>query len=239
MVKIAYLTIDDAPSEEFRQKVDFLLFKKIPTIFFCKGTRLEEQQDDAVYAIKKGFVIGNHSYNHPHFSKLSKEECFGQIEKTDKLIEEVYKKARIKRSVKVFRFPYGDKGNNEYNNNSWRDINLEMLKQKSEHSKELQNFLKRLGYKQLKFRKITYPWYKTLEKDIDIGWTYDTHDWRLYRGLDTIQDIFNRMEKSQELNSESADIIGMHDHPNSFELFKQIIERLLEKGIKFEMPKLI
>ncbi len=50
-----------------------------------------------MFAIKKGFIIGNHSYAHPHFSKITKEEAFEQIKKTDKIIEEVYKKSRNKR----------------------------------------------------------------------------------------------------------------------------------------------
>jgi peptidoglycan/xylan/chitin deacetylase (PgdA/CDA1 family) len=237
-MKIAYLTIDDAPSIDFKTKVDFLLSKRIPAIFFCKGKLLEERPDDAVYAIKRGFVIGNHTYTHPHASKLSNEEEFKEIERMDKLIDEVYKKSGVKRQIKIFRFPYGDKGFGDEFEMGWPKENME-------HTQALQDFLRKLGYKIPKFEGINYKWYKNakLEGDADVVWTYDTHDWRLYRGLDNLQDIFNKMdedlpEKLRGLNfSGSTDVILMHDFKGTVDYFKQIIEKLLEKGINFEMPK--
>jgi len=237
-MKIAYLTIDDGPSVEFKQKVDFLLSEKIPAIFFCRGKFLEERPGDAVYAIKRGFVMGNHTYSHPRASKLSNEEEFKEIEKMDRLIDGVYKRAGVKRTVKVFRFPYGDKGFGEDFKKGWS-------KENRAHTQAIQDFLITLGYKQPKFEGIDYGWYKNakLEKDADIVWTYDTHDWRLYRGLDKLQDIFDRMNEDVPEGCRglkyhgSSEIIIMHDHANTFDYFKQIIEKLLEKGLKFEMPK--
>jgi len=106
MIK-GYLTIDDAPSKEFKQKIDFLISKRIPAILFCEGRFLKKRSKLAIYAIKNGFIIGNHSYDHPRFPKLSLEQCKKQIIKTDKIIEKIYEKAKIKRPFKVFRFPYG------------------------------------------------------------------------------------------------------------------------------------
>jgi len=110
VIKIAYLTIDDCPSIDMKRKVNFLLEKRIPAIWFCRGELLEKRQQVVIYAIRKGFVIGNHSYDHPHFSEIPLEECFRQIKVTDELIEAVYEKAGIERPAKVFRFPWGDKG---------------------------------------------------------------------------------------------------------------------------------
>ena len=59
--KIAYLIIDDGPSKDMKKKVDFLVSKKIPAIWFCRGDYLEKRPEAAVYAIKKGHIIGNHS----------------------------------------------------------------------------------------------------------------------------------------------------------------------------------
>ena len=39
----AYLTIDDAPSENFEEKVEFLEGKNIPAIFFCEGRYIEKR----------------------------------------------------------------------------------------------------------------------------------------------------------------------------------------------------
>lgn len=242
MTNSAYLTIDDAPSEEFRQKVDFLLSKNIPAIFFCRGTRLEERKEEVVYAIQKGFVIGNHTYSHPHFSKLSKEECFKQIAITDKLIEEVYRKAGRKRPAKLFRFSYGDKGAGDEFEKGWREeCRKNVRKADRERVAEVQAFLKKHGYVQPKFQGITHSWYRKakLEKDFDVVWTYDTHDWRLYRWLDKLEAIFKRMDESPDLNSKNSDnIVLMHDFPQTFELFKQIIERMIQKGLKFKSPEI-
>ena len=42
MNKIAYLTIDDCPSEDTKCKLDYLLSKDIPAILFCLGKFLEK-----------------------------------------------------------------------------------------------------------------------------------------------------------------------------------------------------
>ena len=91
--KVGYLTIDDAPSEDFRNKVKHLVEKEIPAIFFCRGDYLVERSEDVILAIKKGFVIGNHSYNHARFSEIPLKECFHQIKQTDE---------RPKVSLKMF-----------------------------------------------------------------------------------------------------------------------------------------
>ena len=88
MEKIAYLVFDDSPSKDMKMKVDYLVLKKIPAIWFCIEF-LEQRPSYAVYAIEKGFIIGNHSYSHKHFSDLSLEQCYQEIEKTDKIIEHI------------------------------------------------------------------------------------------------------------------------------------------------------
>ena len=64
--KKAYLTINDSPSPHIKQKVDFLLSKGIPAIFFCEGRKIEEHSNTVIYAIKNDFIIGNHSYFLPY-----------------------------------------------------------------------------------------------------------------------------------------------------------------------------
>ena len=50
--KNVYLTIDDAPSKDFREKIDFLISKNIPAIIFCVGNKIEDRSEDVIYAIK-------------------------------------------------------------------------------------------------------------------------------------------------------------------------------------------
>lgn len=74
MGKKVYLTIDDSPSKDFRDKVNFLYERNIPAIFFCIGENIIKYKEDIEDAIRKGFLIGNHSFNHKHFSDMSIDE---------------------------------------------------------------------------------------------------------------------------------------------------------------------
>lgn len=227
--KVAYLTIDDAPSKDFRKKVDFLIKKNIPAMFFCRGDFIGKREKDDICAIKNGFVIGNHSYNHPEFSKLSLAEAFAQIKKTDDVIEKLYLKAEIKRPAKLFRYPYGDKGGSNY--------------------QKIQQYLKQSGYLQPKFKDVNYGWFNSLKKDIDIYWTFDIKEWCLNSNVDpkikSIDDIFNRMQQKEHqhggslLDNNSADIILIHDHQETTDEFYKITEKLLKMDIKFKSPKFL
>lgn len=86
MAKIAYLTIDDSPSKDMKSKVDYLLAKSIPAIWFCRGEFMEQHLPHVTYAIENGFIIGNHSYTHPYFSTLSLAQCAQEISKTEQMI---------------------------------------------------------------------------------------------------------------------------------------------------------
>jgi len=241
--KIAYLTIDDAPTKDFKEKVDFLVDKGINAVFFCRGDLLEERLDDAVYAIKKGFIIGNHTYGHKGFSDLELEECFERISKADKLIEEAYQKAGIERPAKFFRFPYGDKGGHDSRADYEED--LPYSAQGAIKKGKIQVFLRDLGYTQPKFGGITYKYYQKLLNDVDWFWTYDVMEWCIGRenalfGINTIEKVFERMEEDvpegcRGLNyTDSEDIILLHDFAETTKYFYQIINRLLEKGIIFK-----
>ena len=227
--KIAYLTIDDAPSEDFRNKVDFLLEENIPAIFFCEGQKLSKFESDIIYAIKKGFIIGSHSWSHQNFNKLSKDKIRDEIVKTDVLIDEIYRKAEVKRKIKLFRFPFLKKG----------DKNKEFA----------QSVLKDLGYRQPNFVNIHYEWYKAecFHGDLDVVCTYDSMDWTVADGchmfdIKNLQDLFNRMDENvpegrRGLNFDKTnDIIMMHDDPKIKVMFQPLIEKFLDKGIKFELP---
>lgn len=125
--RVAYLTIDDAPSPRMPRKVKYLSDKGIPAIWFCEGNHLEQGSDFAPLAIRKGFLLGNHSFDHPHFSAIKIAGCLEQIERTHWLLESLYLSERIEWSPRYFRFPYGDKG----------DVRVK---------KAIQDFLRRMGY---------------------------------------------------------------------------------------------
>ena len=60
MIK-AILTIDDAPQNNTKAIVDYLCSKNNKAVFFAIGDLLDKNPENALYAISKGFVIGNHT----------------------------------------------------------------------------------------------------------------------------------------------------------------------------------
>ena len=60
----AYLRIDDSPSKITRSFIDYLSEKNINPIIFAVGENIDNNFDSALYALKKGAIIGNHSYSH-------------------------------------------------------------------------------------------------------------------------------------------------------------------------------
>ncbi|HBY09449.1 MAG TPA: polysaccharide deacetylase [Chloroflexi bacterium] len=242
--KIAYLTIDDAPSADFEQKIDFLHSKGIPAIFFCPGNALETRPEPIIDAIHQGFVIANHAYDHPHFSGITLEACLEQIRKTDQILEAIYRQAGVSIPAKYFRFPYGDKGAL-----TGDDPFAPVSGPGRERKQIIQAELRRLGYTQPDFPDVTYDYYRAggLLDDVDWFWTYDVVEWSTFHaqhayGIETLADVFARMDENvpeggRGLNDfRSAEIILTHDHVETTLIFTAIIERLLSKGLDFRLP---
>lgn len=243
--KIVYLTIDDAPSKIMNDKIEYLLSKEIPAIFFCEGKKLNDQGEVVIGAIRKGFIIGNHSYCHSHFSEKSIEEGEEEIKETDDLINDLYAKAEKERPAKIFRFPYGDKGNGGFFHNPCGRDFQECLK--NDKVKAYQEFLKNLGYYQPKFKNINYDWVK--QKRIftyyDVVWTYDSEDYATEKpnNRKSDEEVLLDMDKNKPelmkcLNSnDSSDIVLVHDHQNIQDLFIKMIDKLKSKGFEFRLPE--
>lgn len=240
--KIAYLTIDDGPTKDIKQKIDFLNSKGIKTIWFCLGSELKKFENEVVYAIKKGHIIGSHSFDHSNFSEISLAEVRKQIWKTDKIIDNIYKKAGIPRPIKLFRFPYLNNGSkDEYQKCNW----------KNKHVKAIQKILQELGYRQPKFKNINYKWFKKagFDKCVNVDCTYDSFDWCLEEGQEIfgyhdLPTVLARMDEDvpeggRGLNNPySNEIIMMHDWI-PLDAFKALIENMLNKNIIFGLPEII
>jgi peptidoglycan/xylan/chitin deacetylase (PgdA/CDA1 family) len=242
--KIIYLTIDDSPSNDMKEKVDFLLKCQIPAIWYCRGEFIEKHLSSIVYALERGFWIANHSYSHPYFSTLSLKEATEEIHKTEKLIDQAHRQAGVSRTHKLFRFPFGDKGGGK-----------NFLKIYTEKEKEcveaLQNLLKKEGFQKASFEGITYHYYlkANLDRDIDAPWTFDTKDYVVLSKssqeksrLHTVEDFINRMDLHDPENGlglndpKSSDIVILHDFEKTSFLFKPFIEKLLTKQVAFHLP---
>jgi|SRR5579871_4070821 len=72
--------------------------------FFLAGYFLNHFPQSARAIADAGMELGNHSYNHPHFSKLTDTQIRSQLDRTEALIRKT-----CGRSAKpLFRYPYGD-----------------------------------------------------------------------------------------------------------------------------------
>ena len=240
--KIVYLTIDDGPSEYRKEKVDILCDRNIQAIWFSNGLDLVKEEEAALYTIQKGHLLGNHSYSHKNFSKISLDECFKEIAMNDKIINEIYIKAKLNWNKKYFRFPYGDKGGD---NNYFK--NIPFTEKGFKRKEKIQIFLKDLGYYQPEFTDISYNYFYDLKlhSDSDWFWTYDINEWNLINKspvypAKSIEDVFDLMDVDLPENwfglnfYDSSDIILLHDHPETSDYFRLIIDELLQKGIVFK-----
>ncbi|MDF2550108.1 MAG: polysaccharide deacetylase [Chlamydiales bacterium] len=166
MNKKIYLTVDDGPSSHTVKKLQLLLSLKIPAIWFCRGECLEKHLESIVFAIQNGFLIGNHSYSHPYFSKISFEKAREEILQTESLIERAYQLSGVAREKKLFRFPYLDKGGEVA----------------SEKRLFLQAFLKEQGFERLALSQVNYRYYleNHWDQEIDVPWTFDAREYALF-----------------------------------------------------------
>ncbi len=241
-MKKVFLTIDDSPSIKMKEKVDFLTENKIPAIFFCIGETMEQYPENVIYAIQKGFAIGNHSYSHRHFSKLSIEEIKKEILKTEKILDELFAQAGHKR-IKYFRFPYGDKGDGLKGQmpSFWR-------RSKLARKSLIQDFLRKQGFVAPPMLGSNYMFYEkaNFHQDVDWHWTFDTID---YSESMSDDDILKRIGESNPKNplvrklkenywhsaKEKSEIILIHDYEHKHQLFFEIINKLQQLPLNFQV----
>ncbi len=223
------LTIDDFSSKNTPAMVDYLKEKNIKVIFFATGEKVEEFYEEALYAVKNGMLVGNHSYSHPGFSSLTFEECVEEIEKCERVLDKLYKDSGVERVHKPFRFPYGDKG--------------------GENKEALQKYLRDKGFHKVDDRHITYDWWKenNLYTDIDTFWTFDFEEYVIRPDSGYTKEFV--WQKMHDINPKSGvvlfaennrHIILLHAHDETEEMipeyYKLFIEHLLENGLVFDEP---
>jgi peptidoglycan/xylan/chitin deacetylase (PgdA/CDA1 family)/SAM-dependent methyltransferase len=219
------LTIDDSPTEQTPQLLDFLTQKNWHAIFFCIGEQLARYPDQADRIIRAGYPLGNHSFTHRGFSTLTLEECRSEIERTEAEIDQVYHRNGLPRTERYFRFPYGDKGGT--------------------NKAEVQALLGEFGFSGPRGLNIRYPWYVDhgLDADRDVFWTIDSMDYRLTSetGDFSFEDLWGRFNdptpaQGGTLTAGTSDeIFLIHDHPHTEAkfpgYFPTILGKLEEYGV--------
>jgi peptidoglycan/xylan/chitin deacetylase (PgdA/CDA1 family) len=97
------MTFDDGPSATLTPKLlDLLAAHHIKATFFVIGENVAEHPEIITRAAREGHEIGNHSWSHPNFGKMSDESIRRQLQQTDDAI----KSATGKRPT-LMRPPYG------------------------------------------------------------------------------------------------------------------------------------
>lgn len=228
----AILTIDDISSRNTKEIVDFLCGKGITAVMFATGANVEKFYDEAVYAVQKGMIVGNHSYSHEAFSSLSLEEGIKDIEKCENVLDKLYKDSGVERRYRPFRFPFGDKG--------------------GENREGLQKYLKEKGFDKLDDTMIPYAWWREshAKNDIDTFWTFDFEEYRLpWNDGFTRESVLNKMENPNPqygaalYGDGNCHFILMHAHDETDAVwpgyYKEMIERAAANGVVFEKPEFL
>jgi len=97
------MTFDDGPSATLTPKLlDILAAHHIPATFFVIGENVSEHPEIVARAAREGHEIGNHSWSHPNFAKMSDGAVRRQLRQTDDAI-----KSATGNSPRLLRPPYG------------------------------------------------------------------------------------------------------------------------------------
>ncbi len=81
------MTFDDGPSLKLTPKLlDLLAAHHIKATFFVIGKNAAEFPEIVQRAAREGHEIGNHSWSHPNFAKMSDEAIRRELKKTDEAI---------------------------------------------------------------------------------------------------------------------------------------------------------
>jgi peptidoglycan/xylan/chitin deacetylase (PgdA/CDA1 family) len=97
------MTFDDGPSATLTPKLlDILAAHQIKATFFVIGENVAEHPQIVARAAREGHEIGNHSWSHPNFGRMSDDGVRSQVQRTDDAI----KSATGSRPT-LLRPPYG------------------------------------------------------------------------------------------------------------------------------------
>lgn len=110
--KVIALTIDDGSDGGNYTKILQVLDKhNVKATFFLTGQGAENHPQVVRNTVAKGHEIGNHSYNHPEFTKISIAQMKTQLSRTETIVKNITGKS----TKPYFRAPYGTVNSNVLN----------------------------------------------------------------------------------------------------------------------------
>jgi Predicted xylanase/chitin deacetylase len=101
-VKCIALTFDDGPGQQAGRLLDTFKKYKAKATFLLEGQYVKARPQFVKRMVEEGHQIGNHSYDHPDFTKLDDEAIRTQIGNTQELVHDITGKYPT-----VLRPPYG------------------------------------------------------------------------------------------------------------------------------------
>ena len=103
-VKVVALTYDDGPSSPYtNQLLDILDRYQVKGTFFEIGRNIEKHPEIVPMIVARGNELANHSYSHTDMMFKPREFLRSEIEKTDKLLQEL----GVKQDSISFQPPFG------------------------------------------------------------------------------------------------------------------------------------
>lgn len=256
----AYLTIDDSPSTRMDDLIDYLEKMGIPAIFYCRGDFLEENTASAIRALQKGFVLANHTYSHQRASEKDFAWIVDDIERCEKLLEEVHAVAQVRRKGKYFRFPHMDRGAAgwivDYDRYPAEEkgalfaaftdgLNIKSMDRPGQAAFDkkdrLQRYLASAGYTQ-PFKGVTHPWFAKGEiaSAHDCLYTFSNCDWMLtarHSGkwpYKSVNDLKEKALSDPFLRVEGGvNVILAHDQAEIVDVTMELVDHLARNGVKF------
>ncbi|SEH62988.1 polysaccharide deacetylase family sporulation protein PdaB [Halobacillus karajensis] len=86
--KYIALTFDDGPSTEYTPEIlNILEEHEAKATFFVVGSRAQENPSIIKSMVDNGHELANHSFHHPDFTGISKEELIHEMDNTSEVLE--------------------------------------------------------------------------------------------------------------------------------------------------------
>lgn len=83
-----YLTFDDGPDPQYTPPLlDLLAANEARASFFLLGEEVERHPGIVERMVADGHLLGNHSWNHPNFTRIDWREQIAQIDAADRVLE--------------------------------------------------------------------------------------------------------------------------------------------------------
>ncbi|WP_114570623.1 LysM peptidoglycan-binding domain-containing protein [Exiguobacterium flavidum] len=102
--KVVALTFDDgADGANIAKILSILSTNSVKATFFLTGTGMKNHPQSIKNIAAKGHQIGNHSYTHPDFTKLTATQMKSELDKTEALAKSLTGKT----TKPIFRAPFG------------------------------------------------------------------------------------------------------------------------------------